>query len=604
MNASLEASIFYTAILDFTSKSVMIITNKIYSSLIDLGCIIIFITINFVNLLFVQQENNFNTNIMRRDHNNAATCHHYSPNTSFVIGLVFMSCLVILLLLPMASFAFRTTSFTNILSFSKNKLVCNNDNNNNHDNQNQISNDNSCSILKRQLQQDITSHNTPTKSKYNIISKPNYSPQSSSLHSLQGSFKNVLNEVSSMFEERHSQVRKVLEDFSQPFFGFIRPEEEEEHDDDCENDEEKYSDDDNDSHLETIVVEGSLFDIDTRNITNVDDENTMTHFCFLVHGDRGKPADLLYLRSAMADTAEKIFLSKSSTTSITESDDKMNLKANKHRIILHSCQSNWNRTSDGIEAGGERIFNEILKVIRSSIDELQQNDGEIIDVTMSLIGNSLGGLYSRYAISKLATYSSSSQDNVESKIVNNSMNETDPPSVSKETILIDGKIRIHFNTFCTTATPHLGVSGHTWLPLPRSAEVGIGSLMGQTGKDIFRMSTLIKTMCTEELFLKPLGSFRKRIAYANGYHTDFVVSTKTAAFLHPESTIPHTMSEQNLAEGQQEDFDINSENISSNHNGMVVATLYTQSSREISNTPKSMDEIPISAETQVRNQMF
>ena len=59
---------------------------------------------------------------MRRDHSNAATCHHYSPNTSFVIGLVFMSCLVILLLLPMASFAFRTTSFTNILSFSNDFL--------------------------------------------------------------------------------------------------------------------------------------------------------------------------------------------------------------------------------------------------------------------------------------------------------------------------------------------------------------------------------------------------------------------------------------------------------------------------------------------------
>ena len=49
-------------------------------------------------------------------------------------------------------------------------------------------------------------------------------------------------------------------------------------------------------------------------------------------------------------------------------------------------------------------------------------------------------------------------------------------------ILIDGyEIRIYFNVFCTTATPHLGVSGHTWCPIPRKAEIGISLAMGDTG---------------------------------------------------------------------------------------------------------------------------
>ena len=55
----------------------------------------------------------------------------------------------------------------------------------------------------------------------------------------------------------------------------------------------------------------------------------------------------------------------------------------------------------------------------------------------------------------------------------------------------------------------------------------------------FRITNIIKAMCTSTKFLKPLRAFRKRIAYANAYDTDFPVPLQTAAFLNHESTYPH-----------------------------------------------------------------
>jgi hypothetical protein len=75
-------------------------------------------------------------------------------------------------------------------------------------------------------------------------------------------------------------------------------------------------------------------------------------------------------------------------------------------------------------------------------------------VTVSVVGNSLGGIYSRYAVAKLA-----SQDELD--------------------------YELHFNIFCTTATPHLGISRHTYFPLPRSAENMVANAMGNTGKDLY-----------------------------------------------------------------------------------------------------------------------
>eukprot|EP00978_Attheya_sp_CCMP212_P014871 scaffold38132_cov40-Attheya_sp.AAC.1 len=110
------------------------------------------------------------------------------------------------------------------------------------------------------------------------------------------------------------------------------------------------------------------------------------------------------------------------------------------------------------------------------------------------------------------------------------------------------KVLLDSNVFCTTATPHLGVASHTWLPIPRIAEWAIGMGLQKTGVDLFRLDhyndekgkDLIYIMNTQyDTFLKPLAKFRKRIAYANAFRTDFQVPTDTAAFLSKQSTYPH-----------------------------------------------------------------
>ena len=617
------------------------IHQTVYLSITDLGNFIMKVTTRLIgsNKNIMTMSNSENGNLM-----------------GFSVGSIFlMTCFIILLTSPLMSHAFRVQmpQIIRIPSSLRRKK-----------------NVNGKSILKRGVAEDNNTVVSSTIEQDQYHGDINHDgddgcddsvnpsadtnsqssmSQSKTIHSsLHSSFKHVLHEVSSMFEESQNQVRKALEDFSQPFLGFTRGDDDISDDDATSYYDDKGSSNNNDNdNLETIVIQGFLENQnqmeEKEESTTVEHNGDMTHFCFLVHGYRGKPADLLYLRSAMADTAEKTFSSslsssisssinlvdentsknagtthttatthnataqfdKDQTKNINSSIQTPSRKSNKHRIILHSCQSNWHRTSDGIEAGGERIFDEMLAVIQKSMQQEQSvkndidRDNDIHDVTVSLIGNSLGGLYSRYAIARLAAYAKNQTLN--STDVGTTMedpSDSNDGNINNKSFLIDGKIRIHFNIFCTTATPHLGVSGHTWLPIPRSAEVGIGSLMGQTGRDIFRTSSLLKTMCTDDFYLKPLGSFCKRIAYANGYHTDFVVSTKTAAFLHPESTIPHTMSDRHLNNQEKvEDSDNNGKEARDNHtdnkdNGMVVATLYTKASEDSSSYSKvtSTDE--------------
>jgi len=272
------------------------------------------------------------------------------------------------------------------------------------------------------------------------------------------------------------------------------------------------------------------------------DSDALTHFCFLVHGYRGKPTNLSYLQSVMVRTALKAPSSGTYSRS-TAGDDATNtdtdtaeyvthhqlnndnLDRNSPRLskrwdkrgvdktaehdatgmnqqqqllVIHKCKCNLNRTSDGVEQGGERLYDEVLDVIRSLVkDECQKkisggNGGggnkksistPTTCVTISMVGNSLGGLYSRYALAKISELA-------KVPCVNEDNDETNPLSKEQQSnsngsILINGgEIRIHFNVFCTTATPHLGVSGHTWLPIPRKIECMVSKVMGDTGRDM------------------------------------------------------------------------------------------------------------------------
>jgi hypothetical protein len=263
---------------------------------------------------------------------------------------------------------------------------------------------------------------------------------------------------------------------------------------------------------------------------------------------------------------------------------------NNNNIVVYSPKCNEGRTHDGIKLGGIRLANEIVDFIQKDVQERrhvilneddestpmnqqqqqqQQNnkDDVVVNVTYSMVGNSLGGLYARYAISLLPYQLPLIKDNV----------------TNQQT-----SVCLHPNIFCTTATPHLGVSQHTFLPVPRILETIIGTGMRTTGRDLFRLNSqrslnsnkgltrvksdgndssadgaktttttttttnnnnddntdeemqcIIRNMCIQEKYLSPLRNFRRRIAYANAYQTDFQVPTSTAAFLSSKSGVAH-----------------------------------------------------------------
>jgi hypothetical protein len=199
------------------------------------------------------------------------------------------------------------------------------------------------------------------------------------------------------------------------------------------------------------------------------------HVIVLVHGIKGNRKELDYMKKALEEHAQ----SETAT------------------FIIHSATSNENQTLDGIDSGGIRLANEINELLSQL--QHQHKDAEI---SLSFIGHSLGGLYSRYALAHIVWKG------------------------------------IRPVLFLTTATPHLGLQGHTYLKLPRSMEYLVALSMGKTGLDLFRYTNIVNHLCLDETFLKPLRAFEKRLAYANAHGTDFPVPTATAAFL-ADTDSPH-----------------------------------------------------------------
>lgn len=196
---------------------------------------------------------------------------------------------------------------------------------------------------------------------------------------------------------------------------------------------------------------------------------------------------------------------------------------------------------------------------------------------ISLIGNSLGGLYVRYAAKLL--YSNG-----------------DDAGGADGGAMIAG---LQPSVFMTIACPHLGVRRFTYVPLPSMLHPLAEVLVGKTGADLFlsrksasgtttaaaaanndgssgdnngaehdtatggggararegtgsardgRESVLLYSMCTSEEFLRPLKAFRWRRAYANR-RGDFMVPYGTAAFLEPTE---RDRSEEPVSEGVME----------------------------------------------------
>ncbi len=314
-----------------------------------------------------------------------------------------------------------------------------------------------------------------------------------------------------------------------------------------------------------------------------DDRVGTTHFCFLVHGYQGRSGDLSYFETVLKHRAfvegnhqnlkeknqfetDDDFVLVSAITN--KKDGQESDSPTTQDMVVHNCVCNEGKTNDGVIKGGDRLVDEIKETIHSNMERRARNEkdesNKLCDITLSMIGNSMGGLYARYAIAKF--------------IERHCVAET-PPTKGEEGIcswILDCKYRLRLDSFCTTAAPHLGVSEHTWIRIPRFAEMGVAATMGETGKDLFRLNNLLYTMSTDSTFLDPLACFRKRIAYANCYGTDFPVPVGTAAFLSEKSSYPHQFMSNSKIEQECD---------------LVTATLMTSANEEKIDAKEPLDEL-------------
>ena len=207
------------------------------------------------------------------------------------------------------------------------------------------------------------------------------------------------------------------------------------------------------------------------------------HVIILMHGIMGNHMEMDYLKQALEREAGQI---KESNVDNHEN----------WQVLVFSARSNAGKTFDGIANGGLRLAQEVNTIVQELNQLKEGHSGRSeLDISLSIVAHSLGGLYARHALKHI-----------------------DMSSVTPK-------------VFCTTVTPHLGTKEHTWIPIPRGLEVIAGKVMQQTGEDLFRMNNLLDDMVTHPEYLDPLGSFELRVAIANAFGTDFQVPTASAAFL-------------------------------------------------------------------------
>jgi predicted esterase len=222
-----------------------------------------------------------------------------------------------------------------------------------------------------------------------------------------------------------------------------------------------------------------------------------SHLIFLVHGLGGKTADLLPLRAAFEGRGggrSHVVVHIASANDSTQ------------RIALDRGSSP--STFDGVVAGSSRLAQEFREVVKS-YPSLRR---------VSLIGNSLGGIYVRHMASLLYDKRSGTLAGLQPACL------------------------------VTIATPHLGVRSHTFLPIGPAWTVAATAL-GKTGVDLFLADAnrtqgeqpLLVKMATDNHFLEPLRAFRSRRVYAN-LRGDLLVPCSTAAIG------PHNESERAVEE--------------------------------------------------------
>ncbi|KAF5813228.1 putative alpha/Beta hydrolase [Helianthus annuus] len=196
------------------------------------------------------------------------------------------------------------------------------------------------------------------------------------------------------------------------------------------------------------------------------------------------------------------------------------------KVIVHCSDCNSaTLTFDGVDRMGERLAEEVLTVV--------QRWPEVSKI--SFIAHSLGGLVARYAIGRL-------YENVPIRRSSNLLQNDSEQSLEQ---LFEAKIGgLQPVNFITVATPHLGSRGHRQLPflcglpfLERRAPQTAHWIVGRSGKHLFltdndnggRPLLLQMVNDTENIkFMSALGSFKRRVAYANA-NFDQVVGWRTSS---------------------------------------------------------------------------
>lgn len=261
-------------------------------------------------------------------------------------------------------------------------------------------------------------------------------------------------------------------------------------------------------------------------------ESFSCSFFFLVHGFMGNHEELSFLEEALNEAADEL----------AEREDDAPLEA----IIIHRVKCNNTSTFDGIAAGGSRLAKEVQDFIgayvKGRIKAVQQPNNAEYHASISFFGYSLGGMYSRYALSVMPF-------------------KFDVGST---------KVVLHPMDFCTAATPHLGIAAHTYFILPRCMEYVFAYLFGKTGRDLFRVdrrkgrkwsclgssksnskgeaNDLIYAMATKDEYLRPLAKFRRRTSFINAFGTDAQVPTATAGMINKFSDSPHCLVEGDMSD--------------------------------------------------------
>ncbi|CAJ1935153.1 unnamed protein product [Cylindrotheca closterium] len=269
------------------------------------------------------------------------------------------------------------------------------------------------------------------------------------------------------------------------------------------------------------------------------------HLIVLIHGWLGNPKEMDGLKESLMEQSQ-IQLDKEKENADNKKKSSSS-SSSSSRVVVHSVRCNDGKTSDGIVAGGKRVaaeINEMIQEIRDRStsttnvnDDNNNNNNNGGNIRLSIAGNSLGGLYGRYALSEI--------DWTTKDTNNNDGDDDDPQQQQQEQAPAQSQLIPHY--FVTTATPHLGCGfQQTYLPLPRFIEHPLGNIMLRTGQDLFRLFSgkddIIQEMAFSPTFLNPLRKFHKRMAYANAHGTDLQVPLPSAAFWAPTDSV-HTVVE-------------------------------------------------------------